>query len=335
MTDLTAQYLGLKMNSPLIASASPLTGDLEILRQLDAAGVGAAVLPSLFEEQVSSDLYDLRKLVADAAEGNPEPLEDLMALDEYNAGPPTYLEFLEAAKDALDMPIIASLNGTSTGGWVRYARALEDAGADALELNVYYMAADPTVTGADVERRYLELVGAVRAAIRIPLAVKIGPYFSSMANMAVQLVEAGADGLVLFNRFLMPDIDLETLEVTPTLRLSTPEEVRLPLRWIAILRDHVEASLAATGGAHSAADVVKLILAGADAVMMAAALIRHGPDHVSTVLDGLDVWLEANEFNSVAEARGTLSQDSVPDPAAFERSNYMQAMTRFANRIMG
>jgi len=335
MTDLTARYLGLKLNSPLIASASPLTGDLEILRQLDGAGVGAAVLPSLFEEQVSSDLYDLRALVAEASEGRPEPLEDLMALDGYNAGPPTYLEFLEAAKDTLDIPIIASLNGTSAGGWVRYARALEDAGADALELNVYYMAADPLVTGADVERRYLELVGAVRAAIRIPLAVKIGPYFSSMANMAVQLVEAGADGLVLFNRFLMPDIDLETLEVTPTLRLSTADEVRLPLRWIAVLRDHVDASLAATGGAHSAADVVKLILAGADAVMMAAALIRHGPDHASTVLDGLDVWLEANGFNSVTEARGTLSQESVPDPAAFERSNYMQAMTSFANRIMG
>jgi dihydroorotate dehydrogenase (fumarate) len=333
MTDLTARYLGLTLGSPVIASASPLTGDLEILRQLDAAGAGAAVLPSLFEEQVSNDLYDLRRLVAEAAEGNPEPLEDLMALDEYNAGPPTYLEFLEAAKDAVDMPIIASLNGTSAGGWVRYARALEDAGADALELNVYHVAADPAVTGVEVERRYLELVGAVRAAIHIPLAVKVGPYFSSMANMAVQLVEVGADGLVLFNRFLMPDIDLESLEVTPTLRLSTVEEVRLPLRWLAILRDRVEASLAATSGAHGWPEVVKLILAGADSVMMAAALIRHGPDHVVTVLDGLDEWLDGHGFNSVAEARGTLSQDAVADPAAFERSNYMQAMTRFANRI--
>jgi dihydroorotate dehydrogenase (fumarate) len=333
MTDMRTRYLGMDLRSPVVASAGPLTGDFNGLRRLDEAGVGAVVLPSLFEEQITYEALDLHSMLESSSFFNAEATTFFPAMDEYNAGPVTYLEYVEAAKGAVDVPVIASLNGSSDGGWVRYAKLMESAGADALELNVYYVAADPKTTSEQVETRYLDLVASIRQAVSIPLAVKVGPYFSAMANMAGRLVAAGADGLVLFNRFIQPDIDLETLSVVPALRLSTSDELRLPLRWIAILRGKVEASLAATTGVHSAEDAVKLILAGADVVMMTSALLHNGPDFASLVLDGIDVWLETQGYESVEQAKGSLSQIASPDPAAFERSNYMQALIAYSSRF--
>ena len=266
MADLRTRYLGLELHSPLVASASPLTGSLDGLRRLEAAGAGGVVLPSLFEEEL--------------AEEAPRP----GAGHRDQAG---YLSLVEQAKQALSIPVIASLNGTSRGGWVGHAARLEQAGADALELNIYYVSSRPGLSGGEVEGNYLDVVREVRRAIGIPLAVKLSPYFSSLANLAGQLVEAGANGLVLFNRFYQPDLDLETLEITPRLELSTSEELRLPLRWIAILHKQVPASLAASTGVHTAADVIKVLLAGADVAMMTSALLRHGPEHLTAVETGL------------------------------------------------
>lgn len=333
MTDMRTGYLGLDLRSPVVASAGPLTGDFNGLRRLEEAGVGAVVLPSLFEEQITYEALDLHTMLESSSFFTAEASTFFPAMDEYNAGPVTYLEYLEAAKTALDIPVIASLNGSSIGGWVKYATLMQEAGADALELNVYYVAADPDTTSEKVEARYLTLVEAVCQSVSIPLAVKVGPYFSAMANMARRLVAAGADGLVLFNRFIQPDIDLETLSVVPALRLSTSDELRLPLRWIAILRGRVEASLAATTGVHSAEDALKLIMAGADVVMMTSALLHHGPEYASLVLDGIDVWLEAQGYDSVEQAKGSLSQAASPDPSAFERSNYMQALISYSSRF--
>jgi dihydroorotate dehydrogenase (fumarate) len=330
MIDLRTRYLGLDLRSPLVASPGPVTEDFQGLLRLEAAGAGAVVLPSLFEEQITHEALDIHSLLESFADGSWEASSYWPDMDDYNMGPRAYLEFLEEAAAALDIPVIASLNATSAGAWVEHARRMEQAGAAALELNVYYVAADPDATGADVEARYLELVAAVRAAVALPIAVKVGPYFSAMANMARRLVEAGADGLILFNRFLQPDIDLETLRVVPSLQLSSPAEVRLPLRWIAILRGSVTASLAATSGVHTAQDALKLILAGADVVMMTSALLRHGPEYLGIVQDGVAAWLEAGGYASVAEARGSLSQAASPDPAAFERANYMAALSNYS-----
>jgi dihydroorotate dehydrogenase (fumarate) len=288
-------------------------------------------MQSLFEEQIEREELEIHQLLETGAESFQEATTYLPELEDYNVGPDAYLRHLEQTKKELRIPVIGSLNGSSDGGWTRYARLIQDAGADALELNVYYVAADPTQTSADVEQRYLDLVAEVRSTVSIPLAVKVGPFFSSMANMAMRLVEAGADGLVLFNRFLQPDIDLETLAVDPTLHLSTSEELRLPLRWIAILHGRVDASLASTTGVHTAEDAVKMILAGADVTMMASALFRNGPEHLGVVLDGVRSWLEEREYASVNQARGSLSQRSSPDPAAFERSNYMRAVVSFSS----
>ena len=252
-------------------------------------------------------------------------------MEEYNTGPDEYLRHLEACKRELAIPVIGSLNGASEGGWIRYAKLIQDAGADALELNVYFIAADPDVSGTQVEQRYLELVLAVRESVTIPLAVKIGPYFSSMANMAGRFVKAGANGLVLFNRFLQPDIDLETLRVDPTLHLSTSDEMRLPLRWIAMLYGRVSCSLAATTGVWTAEDAVKLLLAGADVTMMASALFRHGPEHLGVVLEGMTTWLDEHEYASVEQLKGSVSQANVADPLAFARSNYMQMLVNFTS----
>jgi dihydroorotate dehydrogenase (fumarate) len=333
VTDLRTRYLGMELRNPMVASASPLSGHLDTLMRLEDAGASAVVMQSLFEEQIELEAMDLHSLLEGMAESFPEALDYLPEMDDYNTGPTAYLQYLEAAKDLVSIPVIGSLNGSSAGGWVRYAKSIEEAGVDALELNIYYVAADPDTTGADVEARYLDLVASVRQAVSIPVAVKIGPYFSAMANMATRLVQAGADGLVLFNRFLQPDIDLETLSVVPALHLSTPEEVRMPLRWIAILRGKLQASLAATSGVHTAEDAVKLVLAGADAVMMTSALLRHGPEYLGIILDGLDAWLDANAYDSVEQAKGSVSQEAVADPAAFERSNYMQALVSYSSRF--
>ena len=328
--DLTTTYLGMPLRSPIVASASPLTGDLDSLRALVEAGVGAAVLPSLFEEQIEHDQIDLHELLEHATHSFGEATTWFPELDTYNTGPGAYLEHVRAARAAVDVPIIASLNGVSQGGWLRYARLCEEAGASALELNVYAVEVDAGTAGAEVEARTVRLVREIRRSIGIPLAVKVGPFYSAFSNMAVQLEEAGADGLVLFNRFLQPDIDLETLEVSPWLALSTPAELRLPLRWIAILRDSVSLSLAGTGGVHDWQGALKLLLAGADAVMVASAPLARGPAVVVDMLEGLRSWLVEREYVSVAQLQGSLSRESGPNPAAFERGNYMRALVSYA-----
>jgi dihydroorotate dehydrogenase (fumarate) len=329
--DLRTKYLGLSLAHPVVPSASPLTGDVEHLLRLAEAGASAVVLPSLFEEQVEHEamaIYHGNEWAsgsfAEAAGGYfPE-------MNDYNTGPDSYLELIRAAKAELSIPVIASLNGTTRGGWTLYARVLADAGIDALELNIYLVAADPMISSNEIESRYLGLVESVRRVVDVPLAVKVGPFFSSMAHMAQRLVSAGADGLVLFNRFYQPDIDLDRLEVVPNLVLSTPAELRLVLRWIAILHGRIECSLAATTGVDGPEEAAKLILAGADVVMMASALLRHGPERLRETVDGLRSWLVEREYESLEQAKGSLSQKSVPDPSSYERANYMRTLVSYS-----
>ena len=327
-TDLRTRYLGLDLAHPLVASASPLTGNIDTLLALQQAGAAAVVMPSLFEEQIEHDTMAAHHAHELGTELSPESAGGYFPeLDRYNTGPEHYLDLLRRAKDELRVPVIASLNGATVGGWTRYARLLADAGADALELNIYLVAADITMSSTSVEEQYIHLVESVRATIDIPLAVKIGPYFSSVGAMARRLVDAGADGLVLFNRFYLPDFDLDELEVVPHLTLSSPGSIQLPLRWIAILHNRTAAYLAASSGVHDATDAVKLILAGADVVMMTSALLQHGPEHLATVLTGLQRWFDDREYTSITQAKGSMSQLHTPNPLAFERSNYMHALT--------
>jgi dihydroorotate dehydrogenase (fumarate) len=333
--DLTTRYLGTWLRSPLVASSSPLTGDLPSLRALDAAGVGAVVLPSLFEEQVDHEATELARLSTTQLELNPEaPSGYTPRLDGYNSGAVRYLAYVREAKAAVDVPVIASLNGVTRGGWTRYAEMLADAGADAIELNVYRVAANVDETGRQVETETLELVEAVASASSVPIAVKLAPYYTAFASFARQLADAGADGLVLFNRFYQPDISLETLSVGPHLTLSTSEELRLPLRWAAILHGRIDASLAATTGIHTAADVAKILLAGADVAMTTSALLKRGPDHARTMLDELTAWMKDKGYGSVEEMIGAVSQRSIADPAAFERANYLETLTRYASTFL-
>ncbi|HSD49386.1 MAG TPA: dihydroorotate dehydrogenase-like protein [Actinomycetota bacterium] len=329
--DLRTRYLGLELANPVVPSASTLSSRIDTLKRLEDAGASAVVFQSLFEEQIEHDELEIHRVMQQGSESFAEALTYLPEMEEYNTGPDEYLRHLEASKRELQIPVIGSLNGSSRGGWVNYAKLIQDAGADALELNVYYIAADPGESGAEVEARYLDLVSSVRGSVSIPVAVKVGPFFSSVANMARRLVEAGADGLVLFNRFMQPDIDLDTLAVDPTLHLSSPDEVLLPLRWIAILHGRVDASLAATTGVHGAEEAVKLILAGADVTMMASALFLRGPEHVTTVIEGIRSWLEEHEYGSVEQAKGSVSQRNVAQPASFARSNYMQMLVNFTS----
>jgi dihydroorotate dehydrogenase (fumarate) len=329
--DLSTTYLGMTLRNPIVPSASPLGQRIETLRALQDEGAAAVVLPSLFEEQIQHDEIQMTGALEVSADSYAEALTYLPAFADYTTGTDAYLRHLEATARELEIPVIGSLNGISLGGWVEHARRIEEAGAAALELNVYFIAADPDETGAAVEQRTVELVGAVRARCTIPLAVKIGPFFSSVGDMARRLTEAGADGLVLFNRFMQPDIDLETLRVDPTLRLSTSEELRLPLRWIAILCGRVDCSLAATTGVHTAADALKLLLAGADVTMMASALLRRGPRHVGAVLDEIEGWLAERGYAGVDQLKGSMSQANIPNPVAFARANYAQLVTSFVS----
>jgi len=329
---LETTYLGLPLRSPLVVSASPLGRDVERLIRLEEAGAAACVLPSLFEEQIEHDSFQLHSALEQGTESYPEALTYLPEMLAYNTGPERYLDLIGRARTALSIPVIASLNGSSPGGWTRYASQLQEAGASAIELNVYFLATDPDETAETVERRYLDIVAAVRAAVTIPLAVKVAPFFSAMANMARRLVDAGADGLVLFNRFYQPDIDLERLEVVPNVVLSSSADLRLPLRWIAILKGRVEASLAATTGVHDQFDVVKLLLAGADVTMMASALLRHGSGRMREIHDGLVEWLDVHEYESVEQMKGSMSQLGVPDPESFERANYMETLASYVIR---
>jgi dihydroorotate dehydrogenase (fumarate) len=330
--NLETSYLGMTLSSPLVVSASPLGRRVASLRRLEEAGAAAVVLPSLFEEQIEHDSFQVQAALESGAGIYQEAARGYLpeAAEGYSNGSERYLALLEEARAALQIPVIASLNGVSAGGWVEYARKMEDAGASALELNVYLIAADADETGEQVERRYLDLVAAVRGAIAIPLAVKVGPYFSSMANMARRLVEAGADGLVLFNRFYQPDIDLEDLKVRPNVELSTSAELRLPLRWIAILKGRVNASLAATTGVHTSADILKLVMAGADVAMSASALLKQGPAWLTRVRGEMASWMEDHEYDSIEQMKGSLSQAASPDPAAFERANYMESLVTYA-----
>jgi dihydroorotate dehydrogenase (fumarate) len=329
--DMRTRYLGMELRSPIVPSASPIGHRIDTLRRVQEAGAGAVVLPSLFEEQIEHEEMQIHGVLEVGSDSFAEALTYLPEFEEYDTGTDAYLRHLEATKRELEIPVIASLNGISMGGWTRSAKRVEEAGADAIELNVYFVAADTGEPGDAVEKRYIDLVEAVRAEISIPLAVKIGPFFSSVGHMAHRLVDSGADGLVLFNRFMQPDIDLEHLRVDPTLRLSWPDELRLPLRWIAILRDRVDCSLAATTGIHSGADALKALLVGADVAMMASALLHEGPEHIATVIGDMRTWLEERGYTSIEEMKGSMSHANVPDPIAFARANYAKLITSFVS----
>jgi len=326
--DMRTSYLGLDLRSPLVASASPVTRDVSVVRRLDAAGVGAIVLPSLFEEEILAEEIELNRSLEQGTEHFAEALDYFPSVDELTTAGDRYVADLAQVKAAVSVPVIASLNATTSGGWVRYARRLEDAGADALEINLYRVAADPSLTAADIEERDLELVAAVRGAVRLPLAVKLGPYYTAFAAFAAGVVGRGADGLVLFNRFYQPDLDLETFDVVPRVDLSQSSELRLPLRWIAILRPQLPlgVSLAATTGVHTADDAVKVLAVGADVAMLTSAILRHGPERLREVAADLEAWLEEREYESVTQLRGSASQAAVDDPSAFERANYMRTL---------
>jgi dihydroorotate dehydrogenase (fumarate) len=328
--DLATTYLGLELKNPLVASSSPLTGTLDGLRSLEAAGVAAVVLPSMFEEQFEHEAMEMQRAMEQGAESFAEAISGYFPeFDDYATRTESYLRNVSDAKEALSIPVIGSLNGTTNGGWVNYAKRIEDAGADALELNVYLIATDLETAGIEVEQRYLDLVWEVREQVSIPLAVKVGPYFSSTPNMAVKLVEAGADALVLFNRFYQPDIDLETLEIVPKVKLSTSNDLLLPLRWIALLSGRVEADLAVTSGVHDAEDVIKALLAGSDVAMMTSALLQRGPAHAGTVLADMRNWLQAHEYESTNQLRGSMAMGNAPNPDAFVRANYMKMLVSY------
>ena len=331
--DLSTQYLGIGLKHPIVASASPLTGSIDSLKRLEEEGVAAVVLPSLFEEQIEHDEMATHNLMLYGSELSPEASGFFPEQQKYNTGPDRYLKLIADAKRALSVPVIASLNGYTPGGWTAMARQLEQAGADAIELNVYFLATKLDDSSAAVESRYIDLVKSVAGQVKVPVAVKVAPYFSAMANMASRLAQAGASGLVLFNRFLQPDIELEELQVTPHLVLSTSDELRLALRWIAILRGRVRASLAATGGAHTPDDVLKLLLAGADCVMIASSLLRKGPAQVGVLVRGVAEWLAERDYSSVEQMKGSLSQQACPDPDAFERANYMKALKSYTSEF--
>ncbi len=331
--DLSTVYLGLEIRSPIVASAAPQNGDPVMARRLERAGVGAIVLPSLFEEEILSEEIELTRSLEQGTEVFAEALDYFPAVQTFASAADRYLLTLERAKASVSVPVIASLNASSVGGWVPHARRIQDAGADALELNLYHVAADPRRSAADMEARDLELIAAVRASITIPLAVKLSPYYSAFANFAAAATVAGAGGLVLFNRFYQPDLDLDSIEVVPRLELSQPWELRLPVRWIGILRPQLDpaVSLAATSGAHSGADVAKGLLVGADVVMMTSALLRHGPEHVASVEGELRDWMADHEYTSVSELRGSASAATVDDASAFERVNYMAMLHSWAS----
>jgi dihydroorotate dehydrogenase (fumarate) len=324
--DLSTTYLGLKLPSPLVVSASPLSRDVDGICRLEDAGASAVVLYSLFEEQLRQEEMDLQYHLAAGTESFAESLTYFPQPTEFHTGPDGYLNHIRKAKSSVGMPIIASLNGSTLGGWTKFAADIERAGADAIECNIYYIPTDPKLTAADVEKMYLDIVRAVKASVTIPVAVKLSPYFSNLANMARRLDDAGADGLVLFNRFYQPDIDLEELEIRPNVLLSTPQALRLPLTWIGILYGRIRASLAGTGGVHSAEDAVKLLMVGANVTMMCSSLMRHGINHLRHVERELREWMEEHEYESVAQMQGSMSQLRCADPGAFERAQYMRAV---------
>lgn len=331
MSELATTYLGLPISSPLVASAGPDTGKVETLVNLQAAGVGAVVLPSLFEEEIIADELSLNAALDEGVDSFAEAIDYFPPTDFYELGTDRHLRLVERAKATLTIPVIASVNAAHSGSWQRYAALMVDAGADAIELNLYAVAADPSLSASDVERGYLDIVREVRAAVGVPLSVKLSPYFSAFANFAAALVAEGVDGLVLFNRFYAPDLDLETLTVEPKLELSRPASLRLPLSWVGILRSQLPAtSLAASSGVNTFEDVAKALLVGADVACMTAAILRRGPGHVAEVLAGLRQWLAEQEYESVNQLRGSVSMASSDNPSAFVRANYVKVLSSYA-----
>jgi dihydroorotate dehydrogenase (fumarate) len=324
--NLSTTYLGLKLRTPLVPSASPLSENLDNIKRMEDAGASAIVLPSLFEEQLRQESHTLHYHLTQGTESYPESLTYFPEPEEFRFGPDIYLANIAKAKQEVDVPIIASLNGSSFGGWVTFARKIEQAGADALELNIYSVPTDPQLSSEEIEMGYLTILTSVRAQVKIPIAVKLSPFFTNFAGFARQLDNHGANGLVLFNRFYQPDIDLESLEVTPAVLLSTPMAMRLPLRWIAILRGRVRASLAATSGIHRGTDALKMLMAGADVTMLCSALMARGIDHIPTIEREMRDWMELHEYESVEQLKGSMSQRNCPDPSAFERAQYMRAV---------
>jgi len=331
--DLHSSFVGLELANPLVVAAGPLTERTELAKRVEDAGAAALVLPSLFEEQIRHEEEQAVELQHYGAESTPEALSYFPILHEAGARTETYLKHIEATKKAVSIPVIASLNGTTKGGWTQYARYMQDAGCDAIELNIYMLNISPEVSAEQVERQYVELVQAVREAVSVPLAVKIGPFFSSLPHFARQVADAGADGLVLFNRYPHPRIDLEQMEVRSQVELSTPSESLLAIRWIAILRDQLALSLAATGGFHSAEDVLQALLAGADCVQLLSALIHRGPEYLSDLLAEISQWLEEHEYESVRQLKGSMSRLKSPDASAYERANYLRALSKYTCQL--
>jgi dihydroorotate dehydrogenase (fumarate) len=332
MIDLSTKYLGLALKNPLVVSASPLSQEIDNLRRMEEAGAAAVVMHSLFEEQITQESRELDAQLSHGTESFAESLTYFPDLSSYNLGPEAYLKHIANARKAVSIPVIGSLNGVSTGGWVKHAKRIEDAGAHALELNIYFIPTDPEQTGAQVEQVYEDLVRDVVAAVSIPVAVKIGPAFSAMAGFARRLERAGAAGLVLFNRFYQPDFDLETLDVKPTLALSTSGELLLRLHWVATLYGQVKADMAVTGGVHTAQDVLKAMMAGGRVAMTTSAILKHGIEHLETILADLRAWMEEHEYESIKQMQGSMSRQKVADPAAFSRANYMKVLGSYAVR---
>ena len=327
--DLTTTYLGLKLKNPLIASASPLSKNIDNFKILEDAGVAAIVCHSLFEEQITHEVGELQHYLNKGSESYAESLSFFPQAADFKLGPEEYLNHIYRAKKAVKVPVIASLNGHTEGGWVTFAKQIQHAGADALELNVYFMATNPDMDGRQVEQVYIDILEEVKSVVSIPVAIKIGPYFSAFANMAQRLDKAGADGLVLFNRFYQPDIDLEELTVVPNLSLSSSYDMRLPLRWIALLYGRIKASMAATTGIHSSEDVIKMVMSGADVTMLCSVLLKYGPAHAKVILQGLENWMRDHEYESITQMKGSMSQKSCINPETFERANYMKTLQSY------
>jgi dihydroorotate dehydrogenase (fumarate) len=327
--NLTTSYLGLALKNPIVPSASPMSRTIGSIRAMEDYGASAIVLYSLFEEQIRHETNELNHFLSHGTESFAEALSYFPQQGEYYHGPEEYLEHIASAKRAVEIPIIASINGSTSGGWTEYAKKMQQAGADALELNIYHIATDPDVSGSEVEEQYLEIVRDVRKSVTIPIAVKLSPFFSSIASMAKKLDDAGANGLVLFNRFYQPDINLDSLQVEPGVVLSTSEALRLPLRWVAILHNQIKADIAATTGIHTAEDVLKMMMAGANVTMVCSALLRHGPRRIREIITGVTQWMVDHEYVSLEQMRGSMSHKSVADPSAFERANYMKALNSY------
>lgn len=329
--DLSTQYMGLELRHPIVASASPLSATVDGIKRLEDGGAAAVVMASLFEEQIRHENEAFSYLMEAGAQSFAESLSYFPEVDAYHVGPDHYLNVLRQASEATAIPIIASLNCVTGEGWIDYARQMQQAGAKGIELNIYGVQADLDISSAEVEQHYLDILNAVKSSVSIPVALKLSPFFSSIGNMAKRLDSAGADALVLFNRFYQPDIDIVELQVAPTLGLSSAGEIRLPLLWIALLHGKLKASLGATRGVETANEVIKYLLAGADVVMTTSALLRHGPIYSTRLLEGLEQWMEARGFNSIDNLKGCMSHSRIPDPGAFERANYLRVLESYKN----